>query len=220
MDSIGSYSSSSAYSYAQRREEMFSKIDSDGDGQVSLEEFSAAKPADAPEDSSSKIFAEMDANGDGSVSEDEFASSAPPPPPGGAGMMNSEMLAALLESMDTDGDGNVSEDEFAAAKPEDAPEGSSEMLFAELDLDGSGTLSEEELASAPPPPPPPHGSGMKGEETVSASEESSDQNILEILQQEMENYLNSAYSQANNAYAAANDLSSLFATQQQARAAI
>lgn len=104
MDSIGSYGSSGSVDFAKMRQEMFRKIDSDGDGQFSLEEFEAAKPANAPEaaPAANDIFAEMDADSDGSVTEEEFLNAAPPAPPlsGGMGMMGSDMLSTLLEALE------------------------------------------------------------------------------------------------------------------------
>ncbi|SCA57594.1 hypothetical protein MTBPR1_60107 [Candidatus Terasakiella magnetica] len=115
MDAIGSYGSGGSIDHAQRRQDMFSKIDTDGDGQFSLEEFEAAKPADAPADApaASEIFSQMDADGDGSVSEEEFSKMPPPPPPppsGGSGMMGGDMLSSLLQALE-DASSNLSEDD-------------------------------------------------------------------------------------------------------------
>jgi len=114
MDSISSYGSSTALDYArQRREEMFAQIDSDSDGQFTLEEFEAAKPADAPAGgaSSSDLFSQMDSDGDGSVTEEEFANAPPPPPPPPGGMMGGGMMSALLEALEESSTTTTDEDD-------------------------------------------------------------------------------------------------------------
>ncbi|WP_417821433.1 EF-hand domain-containing protein [Terasakiella sp.] len=168
MDSISSYGSSSALDYArQRREEMFAKIDSDGDGQFTLEEFEAAKPADAPTGgpSSAELFSQMDSDGDGSVSEEEFANAAPPPPPPPGGMMGGGMMSALLEALQESSTTTNDEDDTTTVSSTD-------------DTDESESTSTEE-------------------------------DILELIQKELEQYRNSAYSDASSAYANAANLATL-----------
>ena len=108
MDSVSSYGSSASSEYAKRLQEMFNNIDTDGDGQFSLEEFTAAKPANAPSDGpdSSEIFAEIDSDGDGFITEEEFAAAPPPPPPplgsggGQGGFLDEETLSTLLSALE------------------------------------------------------------------------------------------------------------------------
>ncbi len=168
MDSISSYGSSSALDYTrQRREEMFAKIDNDGDGQFSLEEFEAAKPADAPAGapSSTDLFSQMDSDADGFVTEDEFASAPPPPPPPPGGMMGGGMMSALLEALEESSTTTSDEDDTTSVSSTD-------------DTDESESTSDEE-------------------------------NILELIQKELEQYRNSAYSDASSAYANAANLATL-----------
>ena len=69
----------------QMREQMFSKLDPDGDGQIDLEELAADIEAKGTRGGMPGEFLEKlqeeDANGDGLVSEEEFAAFEPPPPP-------------------------------------------------------------------------------------------------------------------------------------------
>ncbi len=182
MDSIGSYGSGGFIDHAQRRQEMFAKIDSDGDGQFSLEEFEAAKPANAPADApaAADIFSEIDADGDGFVSEDEFAAAPPPPPPppgGGKGLLEEDTLSAILAALE-EASTSVAEDDETTIE--------------------SLTASEEENKFS----------------------EITEENILELIQQELENYRNSSYSQASSAYTDASGLSSILASQQQTLASL
>ena len=65
---------------------FLSNADSDGNGVLSLDEFEAAKPEDAPDDvSSSDIFAQLDADSDGSLTASELQAGQSQGGPGGAG---------------------------------------------------------------------------------------------------------------------------------------
>ena len=170
MDSISSYSSTAAIDQSRLRD-LFNKIDSDGDGQFSIEEFEAAKPDDAPDDvNASEIFSDMDTDGDGFVSQDEFAAAPPPPPPppSSGGMLDSDMMTALLEALE-------------------------ESTKEETTSTTSQTETEE-----------------TSEESYTVTEE----DILEILQQDLHDFRRSTFNQANSAYTDATQLSSLMASQQ------
>ncbi|MCP4936905.1 MAG: EF-hand domain-containing protein [bacterium] len=122
--------------------EIFSRIDENGDGQISQDEFAAGRPP------------------------------GPPPPPQGNFSSNTlEMLLALQEEIsslfneaDKDQSGGLSFDEFMEAgvdgpqKP-GGPQGAgippaSENIFARLDQDSNGEVTLDEFASARPPGPP------------------------------------------------------------------
>ncbi len=69
----------------QMREQMFARLDPDGDGQIDLEQVAADVEAKGAQGGRGAKFVEMlqkaDANGDGMVSEEEFASMKPPEKP-------------------------------------------------------------------------------------------------------------------------------------------
>lgn len=175
---ISSISSmNSMTSMMQMRQQMFSKIDTNGDGKHDADELSAMvanDPQGGPgvED----ILARFDTDGDGSVSESEFSSAYKGPagamPPGMSAMSTEDLIAQMFSEADENGDGVIDETELAqmAAKgPGDGP--GAEELMSRLDTDGDGAISETEFAEGPwankqvqgPPPPPP----QEGNETGS-----------------------------------------------------
>jgi Ca2+-binding EF-hand superfamily protein len=99
-----------------RQEEMFAKMDTDGDGTISKAEFTAfaqqQKQAESTDGkpSADEIFSQMDADSDGSVSKAEFQAFKPPKPPESQGQAD---LSKMFSKIDTDGDGTISKSEFA-----------------------------------------------------------------------------------------------------------
>ena len=62
---------------AQSPSQMFSQLDTDGDGQISKSEFETAlSGAGASTSTADALFAKLDTNGDGTVSQDELAKAA------------------------------------------------------------------------------------------------------------------------------------------------
>lgn len=137
-----------------RRAELFARIDADGDGLISAEEFSDHKPRGkrgpgqgkhsgsqgertrptdeqiaAMEDS---LFERLDADQDGVLSRDEFDTSAM------RSARKGGMKDGLFARADSNGDGYLSADEF--------PPGPA----AALDLNGDGEISRDELRAARP----------------------------------------------------------------------
>jgi Ca2+-binding EF-hand superfamily protein len=137
-------------------EEMFSKIDSNGDGSIDKAEFTAfgqqmASKIGKP-DKSEEVFSQIDTDGDGKISKAEhntFVSQMEAnrpqgamPPPGG---MNPEEMFA---KMDANGDGSVDEAEFETfqqqmQKQSEATDQSDEV-FSRIDTDGDGKISQSE----------------------------------------------------------------------------
>jgi Ca2+-binding EF-hand superfamily protein len=97
-----------------RQEEMFAKMDTNGDGTIDKAEFAAFAPPQGeksgrPGPSVDEMFAAMDSDGDGSITKTEmeaFQKSHPRPP-----KVDSEQLFAQIDS---DSDGSVTKAEFQA----------------------------------------------------------------------------------------------------------
>ena len=134
--------------------EMYDKMDADGDGAVTQEEFVAARPDDVTEEMAANLYNSFDTDTSGSLTESEFETAmnqalSPPPPPsgGGGGMGASTEESQTFSELDTNQDGVVSAEELAAARPEDVSEEMAAHLFKSLDTDGSGGLTETEYAA-------------------------------------------------------------------------
>lgn len=66
-------------------EKVFARLDADGDGEVTLEEFKANPRAQRNPERAGEIFSKMDLDSSGGVSFEEFKSHRPPHPPGKGG---------------------------------------------------------------------------------------------------------------------------------------
>lgn len=156
---------------------MFSRIDTDGDGKVTRDEFVAGAP-DGDDDKAGQLFDALDSQGSGSLSESDMLSAFQ--------QLASQMQAVLIQqqqghqgppdpssffdNLDTDGDGSVSKEEFVAGRPDGVSEEDATSFFDELDSEGTGSLTKDQfveaMQDAAPPPPPnmaggqPPGGGM------------------------------------------------------------
>jgi hypothetical protein len=66
-------------------EEAFKKLDANGDGSVTLDEFKAGPRAQQNPERAEGAFKRMDKDGDGKLTLEEFKSGRPPGGPGGGG---------------------------------------------------------------------------------------------------------------------------------------
>lgn len=94
----------SSISGASQAQSLFAKIDADGDGKVTKDEFVASRPKDISEDQAAELYAKIDSEGTGALTEDQLKAgldaNRPPPPPelsGGSASLSSDTLSALLE---------------------------------------------------------------------------------------------------------------------------
>ncbi|MDD4052139.1 MAG: XopAW family type III secretion system calcium-binding effector [candidate division Zixibacteria bacterium] len=141
-----------------RREEMFSKMDTDSNGyvdKVELQSFGEQLAAEAKGPTADELLSQMDTDGDGQISKAEFdaaeaeregrmASMKPGPPP-----MSTEETFSI---MDTNGDGTVDKTELEAFLQQSAVETgqteNSSDIFSALDTDGDGKISQAEFNAA------------------------------------------------------------------------
>lgn len=115
-----------------RERPAFAELDTNGDGEISTEEFEAFRASK---------FAAADTNGDGVLSADELTAQRETQ----RAAMAEQRTQRMIERLDTDGDGAVSPDEMAAAGPK-RDKGS---MIERMDKDGNGTISAEEYAAVP-----------------------------------------------------------------------
>jgi Ca2+-binding EF-hand superfamily protein len=109
---------------------LFSELDSDGDGAVTLEEMQGAHEG---------RFAQADADGDGRLSREEMVAQA---------MTRAEAgIDRLLERADADGDGALSEAELDDMRAARRVAGLQRM-FERADANGDGQLSEAEFEAS------------------------------------------------------------------------
>ena len=113
-------------------DEIFAKLDSNGDGSLSEAEFVEGRPNFASEEQATAKFAELDTDESGTLTQAEAEAGAtsqsaqagagapppPPPPPSGGGASLSE----LFDELDTDESGVVELDELMAGLDEAAEE--------------------------------------------------------------------------------------------------
>lgn len=139
-----------------RRAEMFSQIDTGGDGYIDTVEllsFSQQPAAKVQGPSADEIMTAMDTDGDGRISQIEFetaaaemdtqraARKASPPPP----------EKPSFSDLDANGDGSISLEELEAAAPQSsggARGPSADKILASMDTDGDGLISQAEFDAA------------------------------------------------------------------------
>ncbi|HOY67697.1 MAG TPA: hypothetical protein PLP29_12475 [Candidatus Ozemobacteraceae bacterium] len=165
--------------YPDRKSELLSRFDADGDGKLSKSEMAAAV-----QERKQEILETYDADGDGSLSDSEKETmrknppkrhGRPGAPPDGLASGSADFkdpYEEFLKTYDTDGDGLLNDTEKAAADAAREQE-----LLSTYDADGDGALSDSEketmMKDAPRGgrrggfPPPPHdwvasGSGDAG----------------------------------------------------------
>jgi Ca2+-binding EF-hand superfamily protein len=98
-------------------DDMFTKLDTNGDGSLDKAEFEAGRKAHGhgKPPSPEEMLSKLDTDGDGAISKAEFE--AAPKPPGHGGPPD---LAEMLTKLDTDGDGKITKAEFEAGAPASA----------------------------------------------------------------------------------------------------
>lgn len=109
------------FALANKPDDKFAKMDTDGDGKISRTEHAAG---------AQRMFAEMDANSDGIVTAAEMDAKKDARP--GDKMSASEKI----QMIDQNADGRLTAAEHTAG---------SETMFGKMDTDGDGSLSKEEL---------------------------------------------------------------------------
>lgn len=146
------HTDSMASDRASMQQEMFKRIDQDGDGSVTKDEFLKGAPQGArggggpnPGD----VFSQIDRNSDGSIDEDEhtaflsaMSQMAPDRP------SPSDFAKNLFDKIDGDKDGKVTADDFRTSASDRMSQSLLDTLFKESDSDGDGVISQADLESS------------------------------------------------------------------------
>lgn len=145
--------------------DLVSGLDTDGDGEVSADEITAAFSAAGLDSTNvASALSAIDTDSSGKLSADELTTAissdmqshgpkGPPPggpPPGGPPPSSGDAAQDILSSYDTDEDANLSMDEVlkALGMNSDDEDGSVSSVFSSLDSDGDGQINLAELTSA------------------------------------------------------------------------
>lgn len=145
--------------------DLIDALDTDGDGEVSAEEISAAFSSAGLDDSNvASALSEIDTDANGALSADELTTAISsdmeargpkgpppggPPPGGGGGMSADETASSILDAFDADDDDSLSMDEILSALGQDEnSDGGLSTIFASLDGDGDGSINASELSAA------------------------------------------------------------------------
>lgn len=134
-----------ALAFGKPVDRMIDKLDSDGDGMISAEEFQPPRHRG--------MIEHMDVNNDGAVTMEEIDQQIADRQTKMADRQVEETarIHAFFNDADTDGDGSVTQEEAQAA------------AFKRIDENDDGYLTEEELRKAKPPHGGRHGPGGPGE---------------------------------------------------------
>jgi len=206
IGAVGSFGGGCNFpSISEMRQNMFKKMDQDGDGAISKSECQTAADTMSKETGLSITADEMmsifDLNQDGAITKAEQTEASPtweqhmadlmdaagmsrmgppPPPPDAAGDL-SELLSKIFAAMDTNGDGVVDQTEYNTAMTQ--IEGGLEGSTAS-DTSSSGTTSSSTTTAS---------------STDTTTDTSSQNTLLALIQQFLENIL--TYEKQQNDYA-------------------
>ena len=142
--------------------DLASSLDTDGDGEVSAEEITAAFSAAGLDSTNvASALSAIDTDKNGALNTDELTTAIASdmqahgprrpkgPPPGGPPPGADEAASSMLTAFDTDGDAGLSMDEILKAVILDSDEDRSiSSVFSSLDTDGDGQVRLAELTSA------------------------------------------------------------------------
>jgi Ca2+-binding EF-hand superfamily protein len=137
-------------------EEMFAKMDANGDGSVDKAEMQSFSEEIANQDGDTiditKMFADIDTDSDGKISQDEFLAAKPPEMKEGQGPGQPPDPEEMFSKMDVNGDGSIDKDEMKAFMEKmPAHDGKSpdvDKMFSENDANGDGKITKKEFVTA------------------------------------------------------------------------
>ena len=166
-------------SISEMRQNMFNKMDQDGDGLISKTEFQTAAEKRAQKTGQTmdvdEVFAAIDTNQDGSIDKSEndaaMESMKPPPPPPDMMSDLSGLLEKIFAAMDTNQDGAVDKTEYEAA-----------MNQIEGQLEGSTASAASSSGTT-------DSSATTASSTDASADTSTESSLLALIQQLLESML-------------------------------
>jgi Ca2+-binding EF-hand superfamily protein len=136
------------YDVTSMWQNLFKKIDKNGDGSIDKSEMAAVASKNGP--SVEDIFSKLDSNQDGTIGKSEFGqalsklraqhpSGPPPQANGGAGPED------MFNQIDVNGDGTISKDELKSATANmGAADLNADQIFKQVDTNNDGAISRSE----------------------------------------------------------------------------
>lgn len=183
----------------------FENVDSNSDGSLSLDEFSAAAPKGADSSKTEDLFKSIDSDSDGSISKDEsdaFKAKAEKAQQSLQsflfGLQSNQTDQAsdsadtsdstdIFAQIDSDSSGTVGKDEFVKAFSATGSDSSDMLgkLFDAIDSNSDGSISKDEQSSFQkamqdrgPPPPPPSEASMSASKAYGSSSQFANQSWM------------------------------------------
>ena len=127
--------------------DLLAKLDTDGDGKVSRDEFVAGRPDGASEDQAGALFDQIAGNNTGALTQQQLVDGLQSQRHG-HGHGHHRDPSELFSSLDSNDDGTLTRDEFVAGRPQDVSADQAGTLFDQLAGDNTDGLSEDQFASA------------------------------------------------------------------------
>lgn len=147
--SMISTSMSSVNQYSSMQSGLYKKLDTDGDGVLTQDEFVAGRPSDVTGEMAVNLYSSIDSEGNGSLSEDQFVkaflnSNSSDDASSSTSQASSDIAAMMMDIMSSmRGDG----------PPPPPPSGGDDEeseIFDAMDTNQDGVVSQEEFEAARP----------------------------------------------------------------------
>ena len=127
---------------APSSKDFFAKVDTNSDGEISIDELKAQRPTGLPPTQAQSISSDIDLDSDGTVSTDEYDSAIAQ-----MGITDAPSSKDFFAQVDTNSDGEISVDELNAQKALASQATLAQSIASTIDLNSDGTISTDEYDS-------------------------------------------------------------------------